>query len=79
MHFSKKSDCLSSAGPEILAFISHCTANFLQILDCFISNFKLKYEDSENTKADCVNVVRFQLTSNQTSGVFSGTPGRKWL
>ena len=35
-------------------------------MDCFIPNFNLKYEDSENIKA----VSRFQLASNQTSGVF---------
>ena len=34
--------------------------------------FKLKYEDSENIKADHVNTVIFNL--NQTSGVFIGTP-----
>ena len=28
---------------------------------CFIPNFKLKYEDSENTKADRVNTVVFNL------------------
>ena len=37
-----------AAGPKILAFGSHCLANFQPILDCFIPNFKLKYEDSEN-------------------------------
>ena len=61
MHFSKKSGRLSSAGPESLAFVSHCSANFELILDCFIPNFKLKYEDSENLKADCVNTVVFNL------------------
>ena len=30
-------------------------------LNCFISNFKLKYEDSENIKADRVNTVVFNL------------------
>ena len=29
---------------------------FEPILDCFISNFKLKYEDSENIKVDRVNI-----------------------
>ena len=43
-------------GPEILAFVSHCSANFQTILDCFIPNFKLRYEDSENIKADCAVV-----------------------
>ena len=59
VHFSKKSGCLSSAGPESLAFGSHSLAKFQPILDCFIPNFKLKYEDSENVKADSVNTVVF--------------------
>ena len=48
---------LSSAGPEISAFVSHCFTNFQLILDCIVPNLKCKYS-------------RFQLTSNQTSGVF---------
>ena len=60
VHFSKKLG-LSSAGPEILAFVSHCSTNFQQILDRFIMNFKLKYEDSENITADGVNTVVFNL------------------
>ena len=53
----------SSAGPKILAFGSHCSANFQPILDCFtgIPNFKLTYEDSENIKADCVSTDVFNL------------------
>ena len=58
MHFSTKSGLLS-AGPEILAFGSHCSANVQPILKCFITNFKLKYEDLENVKADCINTVVF--------------------
>ena len=50
MHFSKKSGRLSSTGPEILAFSSHRSVNFLPILDCFIPHSKLKYEDSESVK-----------------------------
>ena len=71
MHFPKKSGHLSSAGPEILVFVSHCSANFQPILNCFETNFKLKYEDSENIKADRVNAVVFNL--NQTSSVFWDT------
>ena len=74
MHFSKKLGCPSSANPEILAFGSHCLANFQPILNCFMPNCKLKYEDSENIKADSVNRVVFNL--NQTSGVSFRTPGR---
>ena len=55
--FPKKSGHPSLAGPEILAFGSHSSANFQPILDCFIPNFKLKYEDSENIKPDLVNTV----------------------
>ena len=32
-------------GPKILAFVSHCSANFKLILDCFIRNFKVDRED----------------------------------
>ena len=59
MYFLKKSDRLSSTGPEITAFVSHCSANFQLILDYFIPNFK--YEDSENMKADLVNTVVFNV------------------
>ena len=73
----KKSGCLSSAGPEILAFVGHWSANFRLILDCFISKFKLKYEDSENIKADHVHTVVFSLhqIKRQTLFFLGGTPG----
>ena len=61
MHFSKKSGCPLSVGLNILAFGSHCSANFQLILDCFIPNLKLKYEDSENIKANCLSTVVFNL------------------
>ena len=48
-------------GPEILPIGSHCTANFQPILDCFMPNFKLKYEDSENVETTRVNTVVFNL------------------
>ena len=38
---------------------SHCSANFQPIWDCFIPNYKLKNDDSENVKADIVNTVVF--------------------
>ena len=57
MHFSKKSGRLLSAGFESLAFASHCSANFQPILDCFITNFKLKYEDLDNIKTIGVDTV----------------------
>ena len=58
--FQEKSGCRPSASREILAFVSHCMANFQRILDCFVPNFKLKYEDSENIKADRVSIVVFK-------------------
>ena len=65
MHFSEKSDRLSLTGSEILDFGSHCSANFQPILDCFISKFKLKYDDLENMKTDRVNtVVSTDMKSN---------------
>ena len=70
MHLSKKSCRLSSAGAEIQAFVSHCSANFLPILDCFIRNFKLKYEDSENIKVDRVNTVVFNLHHSKRRAFF---------
>ena len=59
MDFSKKLGRPSSVGSEILAFVSHCYANFQPILDYVILNFNLKYEDSENIKSDCINTVVF--------------------
>ena len=44
-------------GSEILDFGSHYSANFQPILDCFIPKFKLKYDNLENIKTDCVNTV----------------------
>ena len=65
---------MASACHEILAFISHCLAKFRPILDCFIPNFKLKYEDSENTKVYHVNTVIFSLHQITRRALF-GTPG----
>ena len=59
--FSENLVVCPSAGPKILDFGSHCSANFQPILDCFIPNFKFKYEDSENIKADRVSTVDFNL------------------
>ena len=74
--FQKKNGRLSLLGPKILAFSGHSMANFQSILDCFIPNFKLKHEDLENIKNRLCKYSRFQLTSNQTSGVFYRTPGK---
>ena len=75
MHFSKNLVVCSSAGPKILAFGSHCSANFQPIVDCFIPYFKLKYEDLENIKADCVIAVVFNLHQIKRKAFFFGTPG----
>ena len=76
MHFSKNLVVCSSAGPKILAFVSHCSANFQPMLDCFIPNFKLKYEDSENIKADRASTVVFNLHQiKRRAFFFFGTPG----
>ena len=69
MHFSKKSGRLSSAGAEIQAFVSHCSANFQPTLDCFMPNFKLEYDDSKNIKPDRVNTVVFNLHHFGTPGM----------
>ena len=62
MQFSKNRVVCLSAGPKILPFGSYSSANFQTILDCFIPDFKLKYEeDSENITADRVNTVVFIL------------------
>ena len=39
IHFSEKSDRLSSTGSKILAFGSYYWANFQPILDCFVPKF----------------------------------------
>ena len=75
VRFSKKLGRLSSTGSEILTFGSHCSANFQPILDCFIPNFKLEYDNLENIKTDRVNTVVLNLTSNQTFEDIFGTPG----
>ena len=61
LHFSRKSCCLSSGGPEIAGFHSHYSANFPPTLSWFISNVKLKYEDSDDIKTDRENTLIFNL------------------
>ena len=72
--FRKKPGRLSSAGTKILAFGSHCMANFQSILDCLIPNFKLKHEDVENIKADCVSTVVFNSHKIKRRVFFMGHP-----
>ena len=59
---------------KILAFSSHCSAKFQLILNCFIPNFKLKYEDSENIKSDPVSTVGFNLHQIKRRALFLGHP-----
>ena len=61
----------SSAGPKILAFGSHFSGNFQPILHHFIPNLKSKYENSENIKADRVNIVVFKLNQIKRRMLFS--------
>ena len=63
-------------GPDILAFVSHCSANFRPFLDYFIPNFKLKYENSEKINVDRVGTVAFNVHQIKLRAVFFGTPGR---
>ena len=70
--FFEKIGRLLSAGLEMLAFINYFWANFKPILDCFIPNFRLKYEDSENIKTDNINTVLFSLHQSKHSA-FWGT------
>ena len=48
--------------------------NFQPILDCFITDFKLNHEGSENIKADRVNTVVLNLRQIKPQACF-GTPG----
>ena len=70
MRLSRKSVCLSSMGPEILASVSYCSANFQLTLDSLIPNFN--YEHSENVKTGPLTTVVFNL--NQTEELFSEHP-----
>ena len=72
MHFPKNSGSQSSACPEILAFVGHCSANFQPILDYFIPNSKLKDEDSENIKVDRVSTIVFKLRKIKRRAFFLG-------
>ena len=64
--------CPSSASPEILAFGNHCSVIFQPILNCFVPNFKLKYEDSEDIKTDSVNRVVLNLHQIKRRAFFLG-------
>ena len=68
--FSEKSGRLPSMGSGISAFSNYCLANFQPILDCFIRNFKLEYDDLENIKTDSVITVDFNLLQIKQSKFF---------
>ena len=63
----------------ILDFVSNRSANFQRFLDCFIPNFKLKYEDSENIKADRFSTVVFNLHQIKRRAFILGHPVSKAL
>ena len=68
--FRKNLVVCSSVGAKSLGFSGPSSANFQLILVCFIPDFKLKYEDSENIK----------FMSNQTCrGFFWGHPAQKGI
>ena len=67
----RKSGRLSSTSNEMLAFVSHCSANFKPILDCSIPKFK--YEDSENIIADRITTVVFNLRQIKRRAFFLGS------
>ena len=71
--FFEKFGRLSPAGPKVLAFGGHCSEKFQPILYCFITNFMLEYEDSENIKLYCVDTIVFNLHQIKQRNVF-GTP-----
>ena len=71
MHFSKKSCHLSSAGPDIAPYGSHCSASNRVILNSFIPNVKNK--DSENIKTGSVNTV-FLTYIKSKRRTFEGIP-----
>ena len=73
--FSKKSGRLSSASPDLLAFVSHCSVDFQPILDCSVPNSKLKYKDLENMKVGHVNKVVFNFNQIKRRAFFFGTAG----
>ena len=58
----------------MLTFVSHCSANFQPILDCFIPKVKLEYDDLENIKTDYVNTVVFNLHQIKRLKFFVGHP-----
>ena len=64
---------LLSVHQPVLKF-QHWSANFQPILDCFIPNFKLKYEDSENIEVDRVSTVVLSLHQIKRRAFFLGHP-----
>ena len=62
VHFSRKNLVVHhQRGPEVLAFGSHCSAKFQLIFQCYLPNFKLKYENSEKIITYGVDTVVFNL------------------
>ena len=75
--FRKNQVVCSLAGPKLLVFGSHSSANFQPILYCFVPNFKLKCEDSENIKADRVDKIQsFSIYVKSNVGRFLEHPAK---
>ena len=75
--FFEKSGRPWSTASQLLTFGSHYLANFQPILDCFITKFKLEYDDLENIKTDCVNTVVCNVHQINPLKFLWGTPGRR--
>ena len=73
MRFSKKSECRSSVGVEILAYVCHCLTKIRPISDCFIPDSELKYEDLDNITTDCVDLFVFSLYQSKRQAFFWDT------
>ena len=80
MHFSKKLCHLSSAGPEIAAFGSHCSVSFTPlILNWFVPNVKLEYKQYKipmlcDKNVDLPEVSTFCKTSFSKLGTYPTQP-----
>ena len=70
MFFEKKSGSLSPACSEVLTYGSHCLAKFQLTCDCFIPNFTLKYEDSENKETGSADTVVLNLHKIKQTNFF---------
>ena len=61
-------------GLVVISFGYPLAGELQPIFGCFVPNFKLKYEDSENIKADRVSIVVFKLRQIKSQAFFLGYP-----